>query len=135
MEYYYSGGNTGMVEKTFALTETLRHDSFSFGGNWNIENEYATADKDAALNYRFSAEKVFLVLRPGKAGTNAKVKVLLDGKPVDGSNAGADVVNGEVTVNSDRLYNLIDLKGKPGNHILLLEFETPGTQAFAFTFG
>lgn len=87
------------------------------------------------LNYRFVAGKVFLVLRPGTAGPNSKVKVLLDGKPVDGSNAGSDVNDGKVTVNTDRLYNLIDLKGRQGDHVLELRFESPGIEAFAFTFG
>lgn len=135
MEYYFDGGNTGTIEKRFMLAENLHQDSFSFGGDWNIEKEYAVAGKDAALNYKFSADKVFLVLRPGSSGTMAKVKVLLDGKPVDGSNAGSDVNNGEVTVNSDRLYNLINLGSKAGSHVLTLQFETPGIEAFAFTFG
>ncbi len=135
MEYYFDGGNTGTVEKRFTLADNLHQDSFSFGGEWNIEKEYAIAGNDAALNYKFSAEKVFLVLRPGSAGSMAKVKVLLDGKPVDDSNAGSDVIHGEITVKSDRLYNLIDLGNKAGIHVLSLKFETPGIEAFAFTFG
>ncbi len=135
MEYYYDGGSTGTGERIFTLPDNLHQDSFSFGGDWDIKKEYAVAGKDAALNYKFYAGKVFLVLRPGNAGSMAKVKVFLDGKPVDGSNAGADVDNGEITVNADRLYDLIDLKGRVGQHILLLQFETPGIEAFAFTFG
>lgn len=135
MEYYYDGGSTGTGDKTFTLADNLHQDSFSFGGDWDIEKEYAVAGKDAAMNYKFYAGKVFLVLRPGSAGLMAKVRVFLDGKPVDGSNAGADVDNGEITVNADRLYDLIDLRGKAGHHVLLLQFETPGIEAFAFTFG
>ena len=86
------------------------------------------------LVHKFFADKVFLVLRPPK-GATAKVKVLLDGKVVENDQAGKDVENGVVTVGSDRLYNLIDLKNKPGKHILKLEFQTPGTETFAFTFG
>jgi cytochrome c biogenesis protein CcdA/thiol-disulfide isomerase/thioredoxin len=135
MEYYYDGGNVGTVDKTFSLGEDLHQDSFSFGGGWDVRKEYAVAGKDASLNYKFLADKVFLVLKPGQAGPMAKVEVLLDGKPVDGSNAGSDVQNGVITVNSDRLYNLINLKGQSGRHVLLLKFETPGIEAFAFTFG
>ena len=82
----------------------------------------------------FFADKVFLVLRP-PTGKNAKVKVYLDGKVVGIDKAGKDVKNGVVTIDSDRLYELIDLKGNPGKHLLKLEFQTPGTEAFAFTFG
>jgi cytochrome c biogenesis protein CcdA/thiol-disulfide isomerase/thioredoxin len=135
MEYYYNGGNTGTVDKTFTLAENLRRDSFSLGGHWSIMKEYADAGNNAALSYRFFADKVFLVLRPGSAGPMAKVKVLLDGKPVDGSNGGTDATDGEITVNSSKLYNLIDLRGKAGSHVLQLQFETPGIEAYAFTFG
>ncbi|MFS8159859.1 MAG: hypothetical protein ACMG6E_06545 [Candidatus Roizmanbacteria bacterium] len=33
------------------------------------------------------------------------------------------------------MYNLIDLKGSVENHVLKLEFITPGIEAYAFTFG
>lgn len=135
MQYYYKGGSIGTGERTFTLENDLRLNSFSFGGDWNIKREEAIAEKNAILNYKFIAGKVFLVLRPGSAGTTQKVRVLLDWKLVDASNAGADVKNGEIMVNSDRLYNLINLRGKTGSHVLQLEFETPGTEAFAFTFG
>lgn len=79
--------------------------------------------------------KVFLVLRPGSAGAGARVRVLLDGKPVGASDAGSDVKDGLVTIDTSRLYSLINLKGKQGSHILQLQFETPGVEAFAFTFG
>ncbi|MBP7992674.1 MAG: hypothetical protein KAZ30_03400 [Candidatus Magasanikbacteria bacterium] len=42
---------------------------------------------------------------------------------------------GYANVDSERLYNLIDLDGQASEHLLTLEFETPGTEAFAFTFG
>ena len=134
MQYYYPNGNTGNVNQNFNLSANLSQNSFSLGGQWNISGENAVSGKGAQLNYNFSADKVFLVLRPGTA-KNAKVKVFLDGKAVDSSNSGADVQNGVVTIDSDRLYNLIDLKGNPGSHILKLEFEDSGIEVFAFTFG
>ncbi|HYM65505.1 MAG TPA: cytochrome c biogenesis protein DipZ [Candidatus Sulfotelmatobacter sp.] len=134
MEFYYPLGNTGIVNQNFTITDNLPTNSFSLGGNWNILDDNALTGKNAILNYNFYADKVFLVLRPGSA-KNAKVKVFLDGKTVDSTNQGADVKDGEVFVDSDRLYSLIDLKGKPGNHILKLEFQDSGIEVFAFTFG
>jgi len=134
MQYYYPNGNTGQVNKNFTLSDSLSQNSFSLGGEWSIVNETAITGKNAVLKYNFSADKVFLVLRPGSL-KNAKVKVFLDGKLVDSSNSGGDVLNGVITINNDRLYNLIDLKGNPGNHILKLEFENSGIEAFALTFG
>ncbi|HXS14771.1 MAG TPA: hypothetical protein VN711_01470, partial [Candidatus Saccharimonadales bacterium] len=109
-------------------------DSFGFGGNWNITPENATTGKNATLSYHFFANKVFLVIRPG-GNTNPTIKVYVDNKLVDDSSGGADVKDGIATVDTDRLYNLVDLKGKAGSHTLRLEFQSPGVQVFAFTFG
>lgn len=134
MEFYYPGGNTGNGTSTFSLSNDLPDNTFSLGGTWTIADDSATSGNTAVLNYNFFAQKVFLVLRPSPNGTSL-VKVYLDGKQISAENAGADVKNGIVTVDSDRLYNLVDLHGQPSSHILKLEFQTPGTHAFAFTFG
>lgn len=54
---------------------------------------------------------------------------------VTNTNAGADIKDGILTINSDRLYNLIDLRNQQGEHLLKLEFQNSEVQAFAFTFG
>ncbi len=134
MQYYYPGGNTGNTSANFTLSNNLPVNAFSFGGKWTIDANSATAGNNASLNYNFYANKVFLVLNRGSTN-QAKIKIFLDGHLVDKTFAGGDVVNGEVVIDSDRLYNLIDLKGNPGNHILEIQFETQGIKAFAFTFG
>lgn len=133
MQYYYPDGNTGNVLKNFLLPTDLPQNSFGLGGVWKISPEDATAANGASLKYNFYADKVFLVLRPGSKGISS-VQVYLDGHLVDRIDAGADVINGIVKVDSDRLYNLIDLHGNVGNHILELRLED-GIQVFAFTFG
>ncbi len=135
MQYLDPNGQVGNGVQNFALSNTPASNSFSFGGNWNITDETAIAGDKATLNLNFTAQKVFLVLRPGTAGQNAKVKVYVDGKLADSTNAGADVKDGIVTIDSDRLFNLVDLKGKTESHILKLEYLVPGIEAFAFTFG
>lgn len=133
MMYYFPNGSIGNGTQNLNLGQNIDQNTFSLGGIWNITDENAVAGDNATLELNFTAQKVFLVLKPGqKPGT---IKVLLDGKVVDSSNAGEDVQNGIVTVDTDRLYMLIDLKGKTENHILKLEFQTPGIQGFAFTFG
>lgn len=135
MQYYYPSGSVSQGTQNFTLSTSPSRDSFSLGGNWTMTPDTAVTGNNATLSYNFSANKVFLVLRPGIAGVNAKVKVFLDGQLVTDTAAGSDVSNGMVTIDSDRLYNLIDLKGHPGNHVLRLEFQHEGIQAFAFTFG
>ncbi len=123
MQYYHPGGRVSSGLHEFTLSENLPKDSFSFGGGWNITSENAISGKNAVLNYSFTAGKVFLVLRPGTS-SQGKVKVFVDGKFKE-----------IVTVDTDRLYTLVDLKGETGNHVLKLEFQTPGIEIFAFTFG
>ena len=66
-------------------------------------------------------------------GATAKVTVVLDGKDV-GASAGSDVKNGVVTVDTDRLYTLINL-AQPGDHTVTLQFQDGNAELFAFTFG
>lgn len=119
--------------QTFTRSESLQENHFGFSGTWDVEDEMAKTVKNSVLEFDFLANKVFLVMTP--AGQNDTVKIYLDGKLVDSSNAGADVQDGVVKLDTQRLYNLIDLKGKPGNHLLKLEFQIPGTSLYAFTFG
>lgn len=135
MQYYFPGGSTGDGKQVFTLLDSIPLNTFSFGGEWTINSENAVTGKNAVLNYHFIADKVFLVLRPGITGNIARVKVFLDGKALSDLNKGSDVNSGEVLIDSDRLYNLIDLKGSGGEHALKLEFLAPGIEAFAFTFG
>lgn len=139
MEYLYPGGNKNSGIYTFSLEENIPRDMFGFGGEWEVAGEYAESIQKSVLEYNFYANKVFLVLKPGvnipEGGGN--VKVFLDGKLVTKANAGTDVdvKDGMLRIKKANLYTLIDLKGKPGEHILRLEFEDPGIQAYAFTFG
>lgn len=118
--------------KPYELREGVSDSQWSLGGKWQVGEEYVTSVSDAKINYSFSAKKVFLVLRP-KDSTPKKVKVILDGKPIDPKFSGPDVRNGVVTVDQDRLYNLVNLP-KQESHVLILEFDD-GVQVFAFTFG
>jgi len=133
MQYYYPLGTLSNGTQKFSLSDNLSQNSFSYGGEWTINDEYADAGKNATINYNFTAGKVFIILRP--VGGGSTVKVYLDGQVIDQTKAGSDIKNGILTVDSDRLYNVVDLHGKKEDHILKLEFQTPGTQAFTFTFG
>jgi cytochrome c biogenesis protein CcdA/thiol-disulfide isomerase/thioredoxin len=139
MEFYYPTTSLPVSPmQKFTLAANPPDDRFSFGGNWMIGSEYTTAGDDAALAYNFSASKVFLVMRPPNENESGKVTVLLDGKKVSANLAGADVKDGVVTVDKDRLYDLIDFSSSKdlseNRHTLTLEFSN-GVQVFAFTFG
>ncbi len=134
MEYYYPNGRLTKGQKALTISKNIANNSFSLGGEWSISEEYSASIGNSVLEFNFTAEKVFLVLHLKKSGQVGTVKVYLDGKLVNDKNGGMDVVDGIVKVDKNTLYNLIDLKGDPENHILRLEF-SPGIEAYAFTFG
>jgi cytochrome c biogenesis protein CcdA/thiol-disulfide isomerase/thioredoxin len=103
----------------------------SYGGEWQITEQPATAKKGARLALNFGARRVYLVL--GSPGKPRRVKVLLDGKPIKTADDGADVHNGYVKVTNERLYNLVELP-RVEHHVLELVPEE-GVRGYAFTFG
>ena len=135
MQYYYPSTTLGSGTSNYTLSNSIPQNTFSLGGQWTITGEQAVTGKDATLTYNFTAGNVYLVLRPSTSNKASLVKVFLDGKSVTAASAGTDVKDGMLTVSTDRLYNLINLHGKTETHLLKLEFQTPGIQAFAFTFG
>ncbi len=103
---------------------------FAYGGRWRIALESATAE-GGSLSLHFGARRVYLVL--GSPGRTRRVRVLLDGHPIPPALAGSDVHGGSVSVDSQRLYQLVDLP-RVGEHVLTLEPER-GVMGYAFTFG
>ena len=134
MQYLDPNGNVGNGTQEFSANPNVPVDKFSYGGSWTISNQYGMSGKNAVIYYHFNADKVHLVMRPGQGNKMITIKVSLDGKAVSSTDAGNDVQKSTVTVDQDRLYTLIDLHGKPGDHILKLEFLNPNTEVFAFTF-
>jgi len=104
---------------------------FVLRGPWREEFHSATA-AGGSLELNFGAQHVYLVLGTTD-GEPRHVRVLLDGKPIDAAAAGADVHGSDVTVDSQRLYELVDLP-RVGHHVLRLEPEA-GVMGYAFTFG
>lgn len=102
---------------------------FSFEGEWKVLEEYAQASEGSKLYLNFEAKDVYLVMM-NTTNQSAQVEVTLDTE--DG--LGTDVQDGVVSIEENRLYDLVNLKS-PGRHVLQIEFLDPGIQVFAFTFG
>lgn len=120
----------------FTSQLTIPPHGIAYEGKWDLQSEYASSFKGGSIIFRFYADKVYLVIVP-KTPTD-KVKVYLDGKIVNDTSRGKDVVEGYIQFDkehADDLYNLIDLKGLSGDHTLKLEFESEGVKIYAFTFG
>ena len=104
-------------EAAYTFPPALGKDDFAYGGRWTVRAQRIVAAKDARLQLRYYARKVYLVL-----GGHGTVQVLVDGKP-----------HGVVRVTSDRLYTLVD-RGSIDEAVLELRFSR-GVSAYAFTFG
>jgi cytochrome c biogenesis protein CcdA/thiol-disulfide isomerase/thioredoxin len=114
----------------FTAPAALPDNEFAYHGEWKIAFDSATAE-GGSLDLHFGARRVYLVL--GSPSQPRRVKVMLDGKPIASEDAGSDVSEGHVIVDSQRLYNLVSLP-RVEHHVLELEPEA-GVMGYAFTFG
>lgn len=107
-------------------------DHLAYGGEATVRAEEVEAGRDFSIELRFQARRVFLVL--GGSGAPLTGQVLLDGRPIAPSDAGADVgPSGRLVVREHRLYDLVALPAQ-GVHLLTVRL-APGTRGYAFTFG
>jgi cytochrome c biogenesis protein CcdA/thiol-disulfide isomerase/thioredoxin len=111
----------------------LKPNEVGLKGEWTIDAEQITSDSDEAqISLNFQANRVYLVLG---GRSSLPIKVELDGKPLPSSFWTSDMgAQGEITVKDPRKYDIVDLKGEGGHHLLILHVPR-GIQAYAFTFG
>ena len=90
-------------------------------GVWNFSNEYTqNTNKGAKIVFKYNSKNVYFVASSDK-GVN--IKIILDGKLVN-----------TINIKENRLYEII--KGNSyGEHTLEMDIESPGLNAYTFTFG
>ena len=108
-------------EAEYGIPDYIPLHGVAYGGRWTVEGERIVAGEDARLRLPFHAHDVFLVL--GTSGAPGSVEVSVDGERV-----------GTVPVTVHDLYTLARIPGEKRDHVLDLRF-SPGTEAYAFTFG
>lgn len=135
---YLTNGTQGQVgDQTLTLpTASLQLNALYLSGTWNFQDQYAqNVSSGAQILYQYDSKSVYMV---AAAATPVTFTITRDGKPL-GTAAGSDVkvVNGQstVTVQANRLYNLIDDPNGYGTHTLEITVHSPGLQAYTFTFG
>ncbi len=127
-----SGCKDGVCNFTLSGKPVLN--TFELAGAWRIADEEAVLESgEGSILLHFSANKVNLVA--GAMEKPVSAEIYLDGKRVTGAGAGNAVKNGEVIFSAHDLYNIIDLKGNYGEHVVEIKFLDGGVSAFAFTFG
>ncbi|MGA2471248.1 MAG: cytochrome c biogenesis protein CcdA [Solirubrobacteraceae bacterium] len=106
--------------------------SFAYGGRWTIGPQQALAGAGATITANVQAKHVYIVLSPPAHGVG-KVRVTINGEPAGAQDAGNDVHHGIVTVDAQRLYNIVSVP-RDEDETVKLSF-SPGTSGYSFTFG
>jgi len=128
---YFTNGEQTL---TAPASSAVQLNQLYLGGTWNFEDQYAAnLTAHATITYEYDAGDVYMVA--AGAATDTVVDVLQDGQPLSAADAGSDVHNGQIVISGNRLYNLIKNANGGGAHTLELIIETPGLQAYTFTFG
>lgn len=103
-------------------------------GQWQFTDEYArNLSAGAKIIFKYVAKDVYFV---ASSNTGVKIKVLQDGKPLY-ETAGEDIskdASSQGFIKESRLYKLIK-NSMAEEHILEIIIESPGLNAFTFTFG
>ena len=136
---YLGNGSQGMAgTQNLTLPTSPMPNTLYLGGTWNFSDQFAkNTSPNADIIFNYSSKNVYFVAAadPALSGSSVKVKVFLDGQPISVSQAGSDVgADGTVTVTGNRLYSIVNGAGY-GQHVLHLQAQGTGLDAFTFTFG
>ncbi|MBU6501045.1 MAG: redoxin domain-containing protein [Patescibacteria group bacterium] len=141
---YLANGVQGTAgSQNLQVPQNISLNSLYLTGSWNFQNEYATNNAvGTKIIYKYNAARVYFVADAPKGAT---IEIFQDGQPVSAAAAGSDVHNGKVTIQESRLYNIIDNRGNcspngvcsdgSSEHTLEIIIDSPGLDAYTFTFG
>jgi cytochrome c biogenesis protein CcdA/thiol-disulfide isomerase/thioredoxin len=116
----------------YGYPQTLAADNWALRGSWIISREkIVSVSPHAAIRLYFRARKVYMVM--GMTDKPVTLMLLLNGKPLL-QDAGSDVKDGELEVNGNRLYSIVNMaEGEEG--ILEVIAQSSGLEVYTFTFG
>lgn len=130
--YQGSPALAAQPSNNFTLSNNLSPNGWSLGGNWTVDGDRIVAGANAKLNFKFSAKDVYVVVG---SNSNANITVSLNGKPISSTNAApSDIVNSQLKVNGQQLYDLVSLPKFESNQTLTLSVPN-GVALNTFTFG
>jgi thiol-disulfide isomerase/thioredoxin len=122
--------------RMYEVPARLRLNEWALAGDWTVTNQAVVLNKpDGRIAYRFHARDLHLVMGPAAPGTSVRFRVRIDGEP-PGDAHGIDVdAQGNGAVTEQRLYQLVRQSRPIADRQFEIEFQGPGVEAFAFTFG
>ena len=131
-----SGGARLDVRHDYVAGARLTLNQWALAGEWTVRRGLVASNApNGALQYRFHARDLHLVMGPERAGTPVRFRVSLDGRS-PGAGHGIDIDSaGMGIVTEPRLYQLIRQPSPIVERQIEIEFLDAGVEAFAFTFG
>jgi thiol-disulfide isomerase/thioredoxin len=123
-------------DKVYTAPAQLKLNEWGFSGKWADHERVAVLKSSPGqIVFHFLSRDLHLVLGPTADGKPVRFRVTIDGH-APGDNHGVDTdAQGNGVVIEHRLYQLVRQSGDVTDHVFTIEFEDPGVQAFAFTFG
>ena len=133
---FASGTPTLDKPASYQTPYPLQPNQWGLAGRWIIGEQKDVLDRAGGkITFRFHARDLHLVLGPADGGKPVRFKVTLDGQP-PGANHGVDIdADGNGTVTSQRLYQLVRQPNGVADHTFSIQFLDPGVEAYSFTFG
>jgi cytochrome c biogenesis protein CcdA/thiol-disulfide isomerase/thioredoxin len=134
---HFAGGEIARNDRQrYRAPAALAANQWSLDGDWTVRAEDAQLDAAGGrIAYRFRGRDLHLVLGPGADGEPVRFRVRIDGK-APGTDHGMDIdADGNGTVTTQRLYQLVRQVQGTGERQFEIEFLDPGARAYAFTFG
>jgi cytochrome c biogenesis protein CcdA/thiol-disulfide isomerase/thioredoxin len=131
-EGWYSDEPQSGTHSYIVPAGVLALSEFAYGGTWTIGKQQALAGADATISANVEGKHVYMVLSPPPHGVGT-LHVLINGRTPTAADAGSDVHDGVVTVNEQRLYNIVS-EPNDQDETVQVSF-SPGTSGYTFTFG
>lgn len=114
----------------------LSLNQWSLDGLWTFGAEFIQLNAaPGSIHHRFHARDLHLVMGMVSPDRPIRFRITIDGK-APGADHGTDTdAMGWGEVNANRLYQLVRQRGEIEDRTFEIEFQAPGVQAYAFTFG
>lgn len=119
----------------YSAPRVLKLNQWALSGTWQLSKEFAVLQAPGgAISFHFRGRDLHLVLG-SHSGRSVRFKVTLDGG-APSEDRGVDIdAAGNGMIDKQRLYQLIRQSGQIKDRTFRIEFQEPGAEAFAFTFG
>ena len=114
----------------------LELNQWTLVGDWAIESRASVLNgTEGSLAFRFHARDVNLIMGPPAKGSSVPFRVVVDGQP-PGDAHGIDIdEEGRGSLTEQRLYQLVRTPGRIADRRFEITFDSPGAEAYCFTFG